>query len=254
MAPLTSPQTPSFPPPAKRNVFGLSSTNRRQSTSGQTGGPPLAVAASPQQPTTPAGSGIPSFRGALRSLLPFGNNSKNTPSTPAPAPYVPPTPTQATPRASFGFNSVRRSMHKERERKMSLNESTMPLVLTIERSKSDSFADDGNVRRSVSLSRLDEPLQSEPLGRALCHSSVYDTILTGPQLQPSGHLRPVSRFLRNCQQLWKRTVRACPSTVVCSSQARRRPRHHERRRPTRATSSNPSNRLPRSQTARPTRQ
>jgi hypothetical protein len=121
------------------------------------GNPSLAVASSPGPLTTPAGSGIPSFR-ALRSLLPFGGN-KNAPQQQA---FTAPS-TPAVSKSSFSFATVRRSMVKDRERKMSLGDETFkPQVISIGRSKSDSqTGEDGNIRRSVSLSRLDD--QPSPL-------------------------------------------------------------------------------------------
>ncbi|KAF5325972.1 hypothetical protein D9611_000509 [Ephemerocybe angulata] len=168
MAPPHSPHTPSastsIPTPLqKRSVFGISSSRRpslSSSTQGANGGnPSLAVAASPQQPTTPAGPGIPSFR-ALRSLLPFGPSSNKN--APQPSSFASPS-TPASGKSHFGFGSVRRSMTKDRERKMSLNEARITQVLAIERSKSDSQVEDTNIRRSVSLSQLDEPLSGRPL-------------------------------------------------------------------------------------------
>lgn len=159
MSPQTAPHSPSASastatPQAKRNFFGIPGTNRRHSlgVSPSMSNASLAVAASPN-PTTPASSGIPSFR-TLRSLLPFGNSNKNATQPPAPS-------TPSSSRPSFGFGSVRRSMAQDRDRKMSLgNETFKPQVISIERSKSDSQVEDGNIRRSVSLSRLEDQLTS----------------------------------------------------------------------------------------------
>ncbi|KAJ3498396.1 hypothetical protein NMY22_g19606 [Coprinellus aureogranulatus] len=166
---------PSTPQP-KRSLFGIPGTSRRHSLGimpPPNGNPSLAVAHSPHP--TPAGSGsgsssssgIPSFR-ALRSLLPFGgggssNSNKNSSnaSTSINGGSQGQQAAPATSRPSFGFGSVRRSMARDRERKASLgNEPFKAQVISIERSKSDSqVTEDGlNVRRSVSLSRLEDQL------------------------------------------------------------------------------------------------
>jgi len=105
--------------------------------------------------TPPASSGIPSFR-SLRSLLPFGPNKNATPVSAS----VSPNPSSRSPFAAFG--SVRRSMTKEGERKVSLSNDVITPVIAIERSNSHPFPDDTAIRRSVSLSTLEKPLPSEP--------------------------------------------------------------------------------------------
>ncbi|KAF8957216.1 hypothetical protein BDZ97DRAFT_1924825 [Flammula alnicola] len=164
MATLLSPTTLSSTPNPKKSVFSSGSSSRRQSTSS------VNVTSSPQilqgigyspgstgiyhtHTASPAGSGIPSFR-TLRSLLPFGPSKNATPTSTSTSPN-----TSRSPFASFG--SVRRSMTKERERKISLSNDAMP-VISIGRSKDSPVADETAIRRSVSLSRLEKPLPRHP--------------------------------------------------------------------------------------------
>ncbi|KIM37772.1 hypothetical protein M413DRAFT_30695 [Hebeloma cylindrosporum] len=159
MAALGSPNTPSsIPTHSKKSVFSSAASARRPSTSSVSS--PQGIGYSPGSNTTytttqPAGSGIPSFR-TLRSLLPFGPNKNATPISASVSPNT------TTTRSPFsGFGSVRRSMTKERERKMSLTNDATP-VIAIERSKDNPFPDDTAIRRSASLSRLEKPLPKDP--------------------------------------------------------------------------------------------
>ena len=158
MAALGYPNTPSaIPTHSKKSVFSSASA-RRPSTSSVSS--PQGIGYSPGSNTTytttqpsPAGSGIPSFR-TLRSLLPFGPNKNATPISTSASPN--------TSRSPFsGFGSVRRSVTKERERKMSLTSDAIP-VIAIERSKDNPVPDDTAIRRSVSLSTLEKPLLKDP--------------------------------------------------------------------------------------------
>ncbi|KAF9481097.1 hypothetical protein BDN70DRAFT_920101 [Pholiota conissans] len=161
MTTLLTPNTQSSTPNTKKSVFSSGSSSRRQSTSSVGGTSstqiPQGIGYSPgptgvnqSNSASPAGSGIPSFR-TLRSLLPFGPSKNATPTSSSS-----PNTSSRSPFASFG--SVRRSMNRERERKISLSNDATP-VISINRSP---LADDTAIRRSASLSKLEKPLPREP--------------------------------------------------------------------------------------------
>ncbi|EDR03142.1 uncharacterized protein LACBIDRAFT_307636 [Laccaria bicolor S238N-H82] len=163
MATQRSPHTTSsIPAQPKRSPFSsaqslIPHSARRPSTSSVTSNhSPISsqgIGASPTiPPTTPAGSGIPAFR-SLRSLLPFGPGRNATPNSSAASPN--------TSRSPFsGFGSVRRSMTKDRERKTSLsNDALIMPVMAIGKPLND---EEQGVRRSASLSRLDNHHPGEP--------------------------------------------------------------------------------------------
>ncbi|PPQ99583.1 hypothetical protein CVT24_005162 [Panaeolus cyanescens] len=165
MAAPRSPNTSSsILPQPKKSVFSaaIASTSRRQSMSNVPSNfspHPLSQGIGfspgpPQQTTTPtpagpgSGTGIPSFK-SLRSLLPFGPNKNATPNA---LTSTPPNPSKS-PFPNFG--SMRRSMQKDRDRKMSLSNDASPIIAI-------GHPNDAPVRRSVSLPRLEKPLPEEP--------------------------------------------------------------------------------------------
>ena len=174
MATTISPSNTSGP--SKQSIF----TSGRPSTSSLAGYSPnnysQGIGYSPPTPTSPASSGIPSFR-SLRSLLPFGSNKNATSTTTSITTTTSVSTSSPITRSPFGaFSSVRRSMTKDRERKVSL--SIDPPVIAIEKSNGDPFPDDAPViRRSVSLSKLDKPLPSEPTPKDLSSTSLGDNLL-----------------------------------------------------------------------------
>ena len=171
MATTTSPSNTSGP--SKQSIF----TSGRTSTSSSLAGyNPInysqGIGYSPPTPTSPASSGIPSFR-SLRSLLPFGSNKNATTTTSSTTSLS----TSPNTRSPFGaFSSVRRSMTKDRERKVSLSNDAP--VIAIEKSNGDPFPDDTPViRRSASLSKLEKPLPSEPTPKDPSSTSLGDNLL-----------------------------------------------------------------------------
>ena len=176
MATTTSPSNISGPS-SKQSIF---TSSGRQSTSSLAGySPPVnysqGIGFSPSTPASPASSGIPSFR-SLRSLLPFGSN-KNATSTSTTTTSITPVSTSPNTRSPFGaFSSVRRSMTKDRERKVSLSNDAP--VIAIENSNGDSYPDDTAViRRSISFSKLEKPLPSEPNPKDPSSTSLGDNLL-----------------------------------------------------------------------------
>ncbi|KAF9039891.1 hypothetical protein BJ165DRAFT_1407053 [Panaeolus papilionaceus] len=171
---MAAPRSPNKPSPLlpqpKKSMFSaaIASTSRRQSMSNVPSNfsphaPSQGIGYSPglssQQhlatPITPAGpgsgTGIPSFK-SLRSLLPFGPSKNATPNS---LPSTPPNPlTSRSPFSNFG--SVRRSMQKDRDRKMSLSNDASPVIAI------GNSLNEAPVRRSVSLPRLEKPLPEEP--------------------------------------------------------------------------------------------
>ena len=168
MATTTSPSNTSGP--------SKQSSGRPSTSSSLAGYSPMVnysqgIGCSPPTPISPPSSGIPSFR-SLRSLLPFVSKKNATTTTTTSLSTSPNT------RSSFGaFSSVRRSMTKDRERNMSL--SIDAPVIAIEKSNGDFFPDDTPViRRSVSLSKIEKPLPSEPAPKDPSSTSLGDNLLT----------------------------------------------------------------------------
>ena len=168
MATTTSPSNTSGP--SKQSIFTSGRPSTSSSLAGYSPNYSQGIGYSPSTPASPASSGIPSFR-SLRSLLPFGSNKNATAATATSVSTSPNT------RSPFGaFSSVRRSMTKDRERKVSLS-NDVP-VIAIEKSNGDLFLDDTVViRRSVSLSKLDKPLPSEPTLKDPASTSLGDDLL-----------------------------------------------------------------------------
>ena len=120
----------------------------------------------PNTPNGAAGSGHPAFR-TLRSLLLFGPNKDGNQTKSS----------TSTPRSPFSsFGSVKKSVARERDRKMSLSEDALAPVIAIERPDMQT-GNDSAIRRSVSLSRLEKPLPREPSVQSLREDRNIDDIL-----------------------------------------------------------------------------